>query len=106
MWALIITEMVSSVGVMAVVSDVVKEWSRPLTSSGDGFNPIIITIIIASIIVFLLFNGRYTFVEKILALFVGVMGLSFILSSFTSNLSSVPSIFDSVEGAWDYLLPI
>lgn len=82
LWALIITEMVSSVGVMAVVSDIVREWSRPLTSSGDGFSPIIITIIIASVIVILLFNGRYTFVEKILALFVGVMGLSFILSSF------------------------
>lgn len=82
LWALIISEMVSSVGVMAVVSDVIREWSRPLTASGEGFNTIIITIVLAAIIVILLFNGRYSVIEKILALFVGLMGLSFVLSSF------------------------
>ncbi len=82
LWALIISEMVSSIGVMAVVSDVIREWSRPLTASGEGFNTIIITIVLAAIIVTLLFNGRYSIIEKILALFVGLMGLSFVLSSF------------------------
>ncbi|VAX25425.1 hypothetical protein MNBD_IGNAVI01-1831 [hydrothermal vent metagenome] len=82
LWALIISEMISSIGVMAVVSDVIREWSRPLTASGEGFNTIIITIVLAAIIVTLLFNGRYSIIEKILALFVGLMGLSFVLSSF------------------------
>lgn len=82
LWALILSEMVSSIGVMAVVSDVIREWSRPLTASGEGFNTIIVTIVLAAIIVTLLFNGRYSIIEKILALFVGLMGLSFVLSSF------------------------
>ena len=33
---LIFTEMISSIGVMAIITDVIKEWSRPLTSSGAG----------------------------------------------------------------------
>ncbi|NOX64249.1 MAG: divalent metal cation transporter [Chlorobi bacterium] len=82
LWALILSEIVSSIGVMAVVSDVIREWSRPLTASGEGFNTIIVTIVLAAIIVTLLFNGRYSIIEKILALFVGLMGLSFVLSSF------------------------
>lgn len=82
LFALIISEMVSSIGVMAVVAEVIKEWSKPLTSDGAGFNTIPIAIVTAAIIVSLLFNGKYSMIEKILALFVGVMGISFIISVF------------------------
>ncbi len=79
---LIISELVSSVGVMAVVTEVVNEWTKPLTSSGDGFSTIWLTIIFASILVYFLFSGQYTSIEKILAFFVAMMGLSFVLSTF------------------------
>lgn len=96
---LIFTEMVSSIGVMAIVTDVVSEWSKPLTESGEGFNTIILTIIFGGTIVALLFNGKYNFIEKILALFVALMGLSFILTTImvipdasTVLLGLIPSI--------------
>jgi len=81
LWSLIISEMISSIGVMAIVTDVIREWSKPLTSSGVGFNTIITTIVLGGLIVALLFNGRYSLVEKILTLFVAVMGICFILTS-------------------------
>lgn len=79
---IVFTEMVSSIGVMSIVTDVIKEWSRPLTSSGEGFNTIILALLFGSIMVYTLLNGQYSFIEKILTLFVALMGLSFILTSF------------------------
>ena len=82
LWSLIISEMVSSIGVMAIVSEVIHEYSKNFTSSGDGLSTIVITLVIAGFIVGLLFNGKYSLVEKILIVFVSLMGLSFILTSF------------------------
>lgn len=79
---LIFTEMISSMGVMAVVVEVVNEWSKPLTPSGEGFDMIVVTIFFAVILVYFLFSGHYRKIENILAFFVAIMGLSFILSAF------------------------
>ncbi len=78
LWMLIISEMVGSIGVMAIVTQVINEWSKPLTASGEGFN----TIFIAGFMILLLFNGKYSVIEKILVVFVTLMGLSFVLTSF------------------------
>lgn len=80
--SLIISEMVSSVGVMAVMVQSVQEWSRPITPSGEGINTIILAAFFAGALIILLFNGRYTFIEKILAAFVAIMGLCFIITAF------------------------
>lgn len=82
LWMLIISEMVGSIGVMAIVTQVINEWSKPLTASGEGFNTILIAIFIAGFMVLLLFNGKYSVIEKILVVFVTLMGLSFVLTSF------------------------
>mgnify|MGYP003871235335 CR=1 FL=1 len=79
---IVFTEMVSSIGVMSIVTDVIREWSRPLTASGEGFNTIILALLLGSIMVYTLLNGQYSFIEKILTIFVALMGLSFILTSF------------------------
>lgn len=79
---LIFTEMISSMGVMAVIAEVVNEWSKPITPSGEGFNMILVTLFFAIILVYFLFSGHYKKIENILAFFVGLMGLSFILSAF------------------------
>jgi len=78
--ALIFTEAVGSVGVMAIVTQVTQEWTRPLTSSGEGIDPLYSTIFYGAILYALLWNGKQRFFEKVLAIFVGVMGVSFIIT--------------------------
>jgi manganese transport protein len=80
--SLLISEWVSCMGVMSVVTQVVEEWSKPLTRSGNGFNPLITTLIFGAILYFLFWNGKHRIFEKILAVFVGLMGLCFILTMF------------------------
>lgn len=82
LWSLIISEMVSSIGVMAIVSEIIHEYSKFYSSSGEGISTILITLVIAAIIVGLLFNGKYSLIEKLLMVFVSIMGLSFVLTSF------------------------
>ena len=81
LWSLIISEMISSIGVMAIVAEVIHEYSKLFSTSGDGINTITISATIGVLVVALLFNGRYTLIEKILIVFVSIMGLSFLLSS-------------------------
>lgn len=78
--ALIFTEAVGSVGVMAIVTQVTQEWTRPLTSSGNGIDPLYSTIAYGAILYTLLWNGKQNFFEKVLAFFVGVMGISFLIT--------------------------
>jgi manganese transport protein len=80
--SLLLSEWVSCMGVMGVVTQVVQEWSRPLTRSGNGFSPVIIAIIFGSLLYFLFWNGQHRVFEKVLSVFVGIMGLSFVLTMF------------------------
>ena len=82
MLSLIISEMISSIGVMAVMVQSVQEWSRPLTSSGNGISTVILAAVFAGTMIAVLFNGRYNLLEKILSLFVAVMGLCFVVTMF------------------------
>ena len=82
MLSLIISEMISSIGVMAVMVQSVQEWSRPLTSSGNGISTVLLAAVFAATMIIILFNGRYNLLEKILALFVAVMGLCFVVTMF------------------------
>ncbi len=76
------SEWVSCMGVMGVVTQVVQEWSRPLTKSGNGFSPIITALIFGGMLYYLFWNGQHKIFEKVLAVFVGVMGLSFVMTMF------------------------
>ena len=80
--ALLLSEWISCAGVMAIVVQVVQEWSRPLTNSGSGFNPILLASIFGAFIYWLFWQGSHLFFEKILAFFVAIMGLCFILTMF------------------------
>lgn len=80
--SLLISEWVSCIGVMGIVVQVVQEWSKPLTSSGNGFSPLLLSIIFGGIIYWIFWQGRHQFFERVLAVFVAVMGLSFILTMF------------------------
>jgi Mn2+/Fe2+ NRAMP family transporter len=80
--SLLVSEWVSCMGVMGVVTQVVQEWSRPLTKSGNGFSPIITALIFGGMLYYLFWNGQHKIFEKVLAVFVGVMGLSFVMTMF------------------------
>lgn len=102
----VFTEMVSSIGVMAIVTDVVREWSRPLTPSGEGVSTIILALLFGITMVFTLFTKNYSFIEKVLTLFVALMGVSFFLTMFMVIPDAsvvikglIPSIPDEVNGA-------
>jgi Mn2+/Fe2+ NRAMP family transporter len=81
-------------GVMGVVTQVVQEWSRPLTRSGEGFSPVVLALIFGAILYYLFWNGKHRIFEKVLAVFVGIMGLSFILTMFMV----IPEPSDVLEG--------
>lgn len=80
--ALIFTEAISSVGVMAIITQVTQEWSRPLTESGNGINPVYSALVYGAILYLLFWQGKQAFFEKVLAVFVSIMGLSFLLTMF------------------------
>jgi manganese transport protein len=80
--SLLVSEWVSCMGVMGVVTQVVQEWSRPLTRSGKGFSPVLSALIFGALLYYLFWNGKHRVFEKVLAVFVGIMGLSFVLTMF------------------------
>ena len=80
--SLLVSEWVSCMGVMGIVVQVVQEWSRPLTASGDGFSPLLLATLFGAILYWIFWQGRHKFFERVLAVFVSLMGLSFILTMF------------------------
>ncbi|MCB0665379.1 MAG: Nramp family divalent metal transporter [Saprospiraceae bacterium] len=93
------SEWVSCMGVMSVIVQVVQEWSRPLTASGAGFSPILVTAAFAVIIYLFFLQGSHRFFERILTLFVALMGLCFLLTMFMV----VPSIGEIAKGLTPYI---
>ena len=78
--SVVFSEWVAFMGVMGVVTESVKEWSRPLTASGEGIDMLWSTIAFGGLIYFLFWRGRQRFFESVLMIFVGLMGLSFVLT--------------------------
>lgn len=92
--ALLSAEVTSAMGLMGVSAEVVREWSRPLTADGEGLNQVAVAIFFAIVLGFLCWKGEQGFFEKILALFVALMGVAFIATMFMV----VPSAEDIVKG--------
>ncbi len=80
--SLLISEWVSCMGLMGVVTQVVQEWSRPLTRSGNGFSPVVTALVFGGLLYYLFWNGRHKVFEKVLTVFVAIMGISFLLTMF------------------------
>lgn len=80
--SLLISETISCMGVMGVVAQVIQEWSRPVTHSGEGFNMIWIAAIISVLLYYIFWQGKQGFFEKILSIFVFVMGICFLATMF------------------------
>tara|TARA_R110002126_G_scaffold66963_1_gene170045 strand:+ start:2793 stop:4073 length:1281 start_codon:yes stop_codon:yes gene_type:complete len=83
--SLILSEFASCIGIMGVLTQIIQEWSKPYTSSGAGFHPMFIWLFFSGILFFLLWQGRYKFFEKVLAVFVGLMAGSFLMTLFVTS---------------------
>lgn len=79
---LMVTVISSIMGVMAVVAEVIQEWSRLLTPDFHGFSTGLISIIFLSFLFFLFWTGKHAVFMKFVSLMVGVMGIAFILTNF------------------------
>ena len=78
----LISEWVACMGVMGIVADVSREWTKSLSPSGEGFHPVWFALFFGAILYFIFWNGRHRFFERILMVFVTLMGLCFVLSMF------------------------
>lgn len=80
LFSIILAEFAGVTGLTAIIVDLVREWISPLTSSDNERIKIIITIILVTGLFFVLWLGEYKALEKILAILVILMGLSFLLT--------------------------
>ena len=92
--SVVFSEWVAFMGVMGVVTEVVKEWSRPLTPSGEGIPMFWSAIFFGGLIYALFWRGKHRFFENILMIFVFLMGFSFIVTMFMV----IPDPLDVIKG--------
>ncbi|MBN1482665.1 hypothetical protein EH223_11780 [candidate division KSB1 bacterium] len=78
MIALIIGELLALMGVMGIVTDLLQEGTR-LMWGGGGVSTFWITLVLVMALYMLLWYGRYQIFEKILTVFVILMGLCFVV---------------------------
>jgi Mn2+/Fe2+ NRAMP family transporter len=79
---LMVTVISSIMGVMAVVAQVIQEWTRPMTSGQTGLSPLITSVIFLSFLLFLFWTGKHGIFIRFVSLMVGVMGIAFVLTNF------------------------
>lgn len=79
--ALVIGELLALMGIMGIVSDLLKEGSR-LTFGGTGVSNVWIILVLVIGLYALLWYGRYQVFEKILTAFVILMGICFVVVFF------------------------
>ncbi|MBN1291228.1 MAG: divalent metal cation transporter [Candidatus Latescibacteria bacterium] len=81
-FGLMMTELTSIMGVMGIATDVVREWTRPLTASGNGIHPIWSALLFTAILYYLFWKGTHGFFLRAMAVIVALMGCSFVLTMF------------------------
>jgi len=79
---LMVTVISSIMGVMAVVAEVIQEWSRQLSADQSGIPTLFISIVFLAFLLFLFWTGKHQLFIRFVSLMVGVMGFAFILTNF------------------------
>ena len=79
---LMVTVISSIMGVMAVVAEVIQEWTRLLSSENKGISTVMISIVFLSFLLILYWTGKHNLFIRFVSLMVGVMGVAFILTNF------------------------
>ncbi|MBN1292397.1 MAG: Nramp family divalent metal transporter [Candidatus Latescibacteria bacterium] len=90
----VFVEIMSLIGIMGIVSDLISEWSKMFISS-NGWNPILIAVVVIIGLYLLVWVGKYTFFEKVLVIFVGLIAVSFLMTMFIV----IPSPVDIIRGS-------
>lgn len=75
------TQIASVVGVMGIITDVVKEWSGPFTPGGAGISRLASGVAFVGILLWLFWNGRHRLFLKAVSFLVALMGISFVATS-------------------------
>ncbi len=92
--SLLFGEVVSCMGIMGVITEVLQEWSKPVTADGEGFSPVWMAVFFCAMLYYIFWQGKQSFFEKILGIFVFVMGGSFLVTMFMV----IPHPMDVVKG--------
>ena len=79
---LMVTVISSIMGVMAVVAEVIQEWSRQLSLGGEGLSTLTISIVFLAFLMLLYWTGKHNLFIRFVSLMVGVMGVAFVLTNF------------------------
>ncbi|MFC1541608.1 NRAMP family divalent metal transporter [Candidatus Latescibacterota bacterium] len=77
---LMMTIIPSIMGLMGIATDVTREWTKVLTTNGNGLHPIISTALFSSVLYYLFWNGSHGFFLKAMAIIVAIMSSCFILT--------------------------
>lgn len=91
---IVVSETVSCMGVMGVVAQIIQEWSRPVTPSGNGISPVLVAVVFGALLYYVFWQGKTNIFEKLLSVFVFVMGICFLITMFVA----LPSPLSIVEG--------
>jgi Mn2+/Fe2+ NRAMP family transporter len=67
---------------MGIVTDVLREWSRPLTADGEGISRVWSGAVFMLLLLWLFWNGRHRFFLRVTSFMVALMGLSFLATAF------------------------
>jgi manganese transport protein len=79
---LMVTVISSIMGVMAIVAEVIQEWSKLFTKNSSGFSTFPISIVFLSFLLILYWTGKHNLFIRFVSLMVGVMGVAFVLTNF------------------------
>jgi len=93
-FSLMLSVIASIMGVMGIATDVVREWTRALTSDGNGVHPIFPAILFTAILYYLFWNGTLGFFLRAMAVIVALMGFCFVMTMFMV----VPAPAEIVKG--------
>ncbi len=81
-FGLMMTVIPSIMGLVGIATDVIREWTKPLTPNGNGVHPVISAVIFSAVLYYLFWKGSHGFFLRAMAVIVALMGCSFILTMF------------------------
>ena len=93
-FGLMMTVIPSIMGLVGIATDVIREWTKLLTPNGNGVHPVISAVIFSAVLYYLFWNGTHGFFLKAMAVIVGLMGCSFILTM----LMVIPTPSEIIKG--------
>ncbi len=86
--SLIFVEVLALVGIMGIVTDLIHSYSAMLYG-GEGWNTVIVAVVISLLIYALLLIGNFSLFEKTLIVIVAIMGLSFLMTLFVTPINVI-----------------